>query len=102
MLKIEFDTLDCQLQSRVLAGKEGKPSRTMYWQVGYMYTGGRYPVQVQIGLEEGQPAYPAGEYFLHPSSFQTDSYNKPELKKFGLVLSPISEINAFINNRKAA
>lgn len=96
MLKIELDAQDCQLQTRTFEGKDGKPPRTIYWQVGYMYTGGRYPVQVQIPLAEGVPAYPAGQYFMHPCSFQANKFNKPEINPFEVVLAPISQINSYI------
>ncbi|MFA7254444.1 MAG: single-stranded DNA-binding protein [Patescibacteria group bacterium] len=97
MLKIELDATNCKLQSRQLPAKDGKPGRNLYWQVGYMHTGGRYPIEVQIPLEEGQPAYPAGEYFMHPSSFQANAYNNPEIKKYGMVLSPLNEIDLLLD-----
>lgn len=97
MLKIELDAQDCQLQTRTFEGKDGKPPRTIYWQVGYMYTGGRYPVQVQIPLAEGVPAYPAGQYFMHPCSFQANKFNKPEINPFEVVLAPLNEIDLLLD-----
>lgn len=96
MLKIELDASNCHLQKRTFEGGEGKSSRTVFWQVGYMYTGGRYPVEVQLPLEEGQPPYPAGIYFMHPSSFQANKYNKPEINPFKVHLAPWSELNSFL------
>jgi hypothetical protein len=91
MLKIEIDAQDAFVQSRTFAGKDGKPARNVYWQVAYMYNGGRYPVRVEIPMEEGVPAYPAGFYQLHTSCFQASKYNKIELNPFNLVLVPFDE-----------
>lgn len=97
MLKIELDAQDCGLKNQTFPSKDGKPPRTIYWQVGYMYTGGRYPVKVQIPLEEGQPAYPAGQYFMHPSSFQANKFNKPEINPFKVILAPLNEIDLLLD-----
>lgn len=101
MLKIELDAQDCALQSQTFPAKEGKPARTIYWQVGYMYTGGRYPVKVQIPLEEGQLAYPAGQYFMHPSSFQANKFNKPEINPFKVTLAPWSDLDSYLGRKSA-
>ncbi len=87
MLKIEIDAQDI-IQSRVFKGRDGKPDRTNYWQNGYMYNGGRFPVLIEIPLEEGQSAYVAGDYEIHPSNFQASKYNKMELNPFKLILVP--------------
>ena len=95
-MKINFDSQD-QLQSRVFKGRDGKPDRNVFWQNGYMYNGGRFPVLVEIPLEEGQPAYPPGDYEIHPSSFQANKYNKMELNPFKVLLVPMKS-----NSIKAA
>lgn len=89
MLKIEIDSQDCVVQSRTFPANGDKPARTVYWQRAYMYNGGRYPVEVQIPLEEGVPANPAGEYEIHPSSFQVSRFNKIEVNPFNVVLQPL-------------
>ncbi|AUD60368.1 hypothetical protein AYJ58_13170 [Shewanella sp. Pdp11] len=99
MLKIELDAQDCKLEQQTFPSKDGKAPRTIYWQVGYMYTGGRYPVKVQIPLKDGQPAYPAGQYFMHPSSFQANKFNKPEINPFEVTLAPWSELDALIGRK---
>lgn len=101
MLKIELDAQNCQLQKRTFEGKDGKPARTIYWQVGYMYTGGRYPVEVQLPLAEGVPAYPAGIYFMHPCSFQANKFNKPEINPFEVTLAPWSELDSLLGRKSA-
>ncbi|MCU8036855.1 MULTISPECIES: G5P family DNA-binding protein [unclassified Shewanella] len=102
MLKIELDASNCKLQTRQLPPKDGKAGRNLYWQIGYMHTGGRYPVEVQIPLEEGQPAYPAGPYFVHPSSFQASKYNNPEFKPFAFTLAPLNEIDSKPKTEKSS
>ncbi|QYJ87853.1 G5P family DNA-binding protein [Shewanella mesophila] len=88
-VKIEIDSQDCVVQQRSFKGQDGKPDRTIYWQRGYMYNGGRYPVEVQIPLEEGVPPNPAGEYEIHPSSFQVSRFGKIEVNPFNVLLTPL-------------
>lgn len=97
MLKIELDASDCALQSDTYPAKDGKLARTVYYQIGYMYTGGRYPVKVKLPMESGQPAYPAGQYFMHPSSFQATKFNKPEINPFKTILAPLNEIDLLLD-----
>ncbi|AXH73370.1 MAG: helix-destabilizing protein [Inoviridae sp.] len=94
MLTIEIDALDGHIQSRTFAGQNGKSDRRVFWQVGYMNNGGRYPVRIEIPMEESQRAYTAGVYSIHPSSFQASKYNKIELNPFSIVLVPQKETKA--------
>ncbi len=89
MLKLEIDALDAMTQSRVFPANGDRPARTVYWQNAYMYNGGRYPVAVQIPLDEGVPPNPAGEYEIHPSSFQVSKYNKIEINPYNVILTPV-------------
>ncbi|ELV8596816.1 hypothetical protein QNE22_004251, partial [Vibrio fluvialis] len=68
-----------------------KPGRTIYEQLAYAYLGGKFPVEMKLGLEQGQPAYVAGLYTIHPSSFVINQYGSLELKRFGLLIEPINQ-----------
>ncbi|AUB85743.1 single-stranded DNA-binding protein [Vibrio anguillarum] len=68
MIKIEIFKENENFQTSTIPGKEGKPSRTIYEQTAYAYLGGKFPVQMKLSLEEGQPPYVAGEYTVHSSS----------------------------------
>ncbi|MBY7858837.1 G5P family DNA-binding protein [Vibrio fluvialis] len=46
---------------------------------------------MKLGLEQGQPAYVAGLYTIHPSSFVINQYGSLELKRFGLLIEPINQ-----------
>ncbi len=69
MLKIEIFKEDASINTRTIAPKDGKPGRTIYEQTAYAYLGGKFPVEMKLQLDEGQPAYVAGHYTIHPSSF---------------------------------
>lgn len=77
------------IQTRTIPGKEGKPGRTIYEQIAYAYLGGKFPVEMKLSLEEKQPAYVAGEYTVHSSSFTVNNYGGLELKRFGLTIEPL-------------
>jgi len=93
MLKIEIFQDDAQVKTRSIASKDDKPSRTIYEQVAYAHLGGKFPVEMKLQLDEGQPAYVAGIYTLHPSSFVINQYGSLELKRFGMLIEPISNKN---------
>jgi hypothetical protein len=94
MLKIEIDAQDAVIQSRTFPSNGDRPARTVYWQNAYMYNGGRYPVAVQIPLEEGVPANPAGQYEMHISAFQVSKYNKIEINPYNVPLVLVKEFKA--------
>ncbi|MEH0691042.1 hypothetical protein H4F17_18600 [Vibrio cholerae] len=91
MLKIEIFPENAQIESRIIPAKEDKPSRTMYEQIAYAHLGGKFPVEMKLQLEQGQPAYVAGQYAIHPSSFVINQYGALELKRFGFLIVPINE-----------
>jgi hypothetical protein len=96
MLKIEIDAQDVVILQKTFSSNGDKPARTIYWQQAYMYNGGRYPVAIQIPLDEGVPANPAGEYELHPSAFQVSKYNKIEINAYNVALVPIKNNSSSI------
>ncbi|WP_419721211.1 single-stranded DNA-binding protein, partial [Pectobacterium versatile] len=49
------------------------------------WLGGDYPELIKINLEEGQPAYQAGFYTLHSSSFRVGSYNQLQIGRIVLI-----------------
>lgn len=89
MLKIEIFPEDAQFKSRTIPGKDGKAPRTIYEQIAYAYLGGKFPVQMKLSLEEGQPAYAVGTYTVHSSSYVVNNFGGLELKRFGLLLEPL-------------
>ncbi|PNH87218.1 single-stranded DNA-binding protein [Vibrio diazotrophicus] len=90
MLKIEIFPENVNIETRVIPAKDDKPSRTIYEQIAYAHLGGKFPVEMKLQLEQGQPAYVAGLYAIHPSSFVINQYGSLELKRFGLLIEPIS------------
>ena len=91
MLKIEIFPENAQVESRSIPAKDNKPPRNIYEQIAYAYLGGKFPVEMKLQLEQGQPAYVAGTYTLHPSSFTINQYGSLELKRFGILITPIND-----------
>jgi len=89
MLKIEIFTENVNFQTRTIPGKDGKAPRTIYEQTAYAYLGGKFPVEMKLSLDEGQPAYVAGEYAVHSSSYVVNNFGGLELKRFGLLITPL-------------
>ncbi|QWT40828.1 single-stranded DNA-binding protein [Dickeya dadantii] len=85
MIKIEIKQNQVTFQSRSgVSAKTGREYK-LFEQLGYAWLGGDYPELIKINLEEGQPPYPAGFYFLHPSSFRVGSYNQLQIGRIVLV-----------------
>ncbi|SKA16863.1 helix-destabilizing protein [Vibrio cincinnatiensis] len=89
MLKIEIFPENVKFEIRTFPAKEDKPARTIYEQVAYAYLGGKFPVEMKLQLEEGQPPYVAGFYTLHSSSFVVNKYGALELKRYGMLIEPL-------------
>lgn len=89
MLKIEIFEEDERLITRTIPGKEGKSPRTIFEQRAYAYLGGKFPVEMKLSLDEGQPAYAAGIYTVHSSSYVVNNFGGLELKRFGMLISPL-------------
>ncbi|EGQ9187738.1 hypothetical protein O1C43_003677 [Vibrio cholerae] len=89
MLKIEVFKENERVETRTIKGKEDKPSRVIYEQTAYVYLGGKFPVEMKLGLEEGQPPYAAGLYTPHSSSYVVNTFGGLELKKFGMLIEPL-------------
>ncbi len=93
MLKIEIFQENAVIKTRTIAAKDGKPGRVIYEQIAYAYLGGKFPVEMKLQLEEGQPAHVAGLYTIHPSSFVINQYGSLELKRFGMLIEPLNNKN---------
>lgn len=89
MLKIEIFKDDEKILTRTMPGKDGKPPRTIYEQDAYAHLSGRFPTLMKLQLEEGQPAYVAGNYTVHSSSFVVNNFGSLELKRFGQLIVPV-------------
>ncbi|MGO2498402.1 MAG: single-stranded DNA-binding protein [Vibrio litoralis] len=89
MLKIEVFPEDEKFITRTIQGKDGKPPRNIYEQTAYAYLGGKFPVQMKLSLDEGQPAYVAGTYSVHSSSYLVNNFGGLELKRYGLLIEPL-------------
>lgn len=71
-------------ENEVLDIKEGISQKTqkpykMISQVGYAHTGDKFPVQMKIKMQDGQPFYPAGKYELSPRSLTVSPYGDLEV-----------------------
>jgi len=42
--------------------------------------------KMKLSLDKDQPAYVAGEYTLHSSSFTVNNFGSLELKRFGMII----------------
>ena len=91
MLKIEVFKENENIQTRTIPSRDNKPARTIYEQTAYAYLGGKFPVEMKLSLQEGQPAYASGNYTIHSSSFIINTYGGLELKRFGLLIDPIDK-----------
>ncbi|MGR5247672.1 single-stranded DNA-binding protein [Vibrio aestuarianus] len=89
MLRIEIFPEDEKTTTRTIKGKEGRPDRNIYEQDAYAHLGGKFPTQMKLSLEEGQPAHVAGIYTVHSSSFVVNNFGGLELKRFGLLLTSL-------------
>ena len=87
MLKIELNANDCQINSRIVNGKNGQ--RTIHEQQAYYHNGGAYPMPFKLSIRTPADAYPSGEYTLHPDSFTTNQYGNLELNRFEMRLVPL-------------
>lgn len=74
MFRVEVKPRQVAFSER--SGVSSKTGRdyTMREQFCYVDLGGDYPVEIKINLEDGQPAYTAGEYTIAPSSFKVGQY----------------------------
>lgn len=91
MLRIEIFPENSLIENRTIPSRDDKPARTIYEQIAYAHLGGKFPVEMKLQLEKGQPAYDAGHYTIHPSSFTINQYGSLELKRFGLILESLEE-----------
>lgn len=89
MLKIEIFPEHERISTRTIPGKDGKPARNIYEQIAYVYLGGKFPVEMKLSIEEGQPPYASGDYTVHSSSFTVNNFGGLELKRFGLLIEPL-------------
>ncbi|HAS3625820.1 TPA: hypothetical protein I6193_001985 [Vibrio cholerae] len=89
MLRIEIFKENERAEPRTINGKNGKPPRTIYEQTAYVYLGGKFPVEMKLGLQEGQPPYAPGIYTPHSSSYLVNPFGGLELKKYGLIIEPL-------------
>lgn len=89
MLKIEVFPENVSVITRTTQPKDDKPGREIFEQEAYAYLGGKFPVQMKLQLEKGQPPYAAGIYTPHSSSYVINNFGGLELKKFGMVIEPL-------------
>jgi len=54
MLEIELNTNDCQIETRMINGKNGQ--RTIHEQQAYFHTGGAYPTPFKLSIRT-RPAF---------------------------------------------
>lgn len=87
MLEIELNPNDCQIQTRLINGKNGQ--RTIHEQQAYLHTGAAYPIPFKLSIRNASEAYPSGKYTLHPSSFQVNQFGGLELNRFEIRLVPM-------------
>lgn len=71
-----------------ISAKNGKPWK-MITQVGYAHTGGKFPVEMKIKIQDGSPAYTAGKYYLAPTSLNVNPYGDLEVGR-EMLLMPYS------------
>ncbi|ENQ8650671.1 G5P family DNA-binding protein [Vibrio fluvialis] len=89
MIKIEIFKEDERVHTRTIPGKDGKAPRVITEQTAYAYLGGKFPVEMKLSLDEGQPPYAPGAYTPHSSSYVVNNFGGLELKKYGLMIEPL-------------
>lgn len=89
MLKIEIFEEDERILTRNIPAKDDRPARVIREQIAYAHLGGKFPVEMKLQIEEGQPHYAAGLYTVHNSSFIVNRFGGLELKRFGMLIEPI-------------
>ncbi|MBF9000482.1 single-stranded DNA-binding protein [Vibrio nitrifigilis] len=80
------------VETRNIPAKDNRPARVICEQVAYVHLGGKFPVEMKLQLEQNQPAYTAGTYGVHPSSFSVNQFGGLELKRFGLVIESLGKL----------
>ncbi|WP_318415127.1 single-stranded DNA-binding protein [Photobacterium leiognathi] len=78
------------VDTRILPANANRGEIKLHSQVGYAHLGGKFPVEMSIPLEEGQPHYMAGRYELDQKSFVVGQYNRLEFSR-NMILLPINE-----------
>lgn len=86
MLQIEVFPENVTIITRNIPPKDGKPGRSFYQQTAYVNLGGKFPVEMNLPLNEGEQPYIAGTYEVDPSSFVVNNFGGLELKRFGLTI----------------
>lgn len=80
-LKIEIFKENELVDTRVIPAKGDRGEMRLYSQVAYAHLGGKFPVEMSLPLEEGQPYYTSGMYFIHASSFKVGNYGRLEFDR---------------------
>ncbi len=68
LVEMQFEIMTMELPTN-LPGKDGKQARTIREQIGYVYLGGKFPVEMKLSLQDDRSAYKSGNYELDSSSF---------------------------------
>lgn len=69
-----------------ISPKTQKPWK-MITQIGYAHTGDKFPIQMKIKMQDGQPFYVAGKYDLSPTSLTVNPYGDLEVGR-EMILTP--------------
>lgn len=78
----ENETLDVR---EGVSTKTGKPWK-MITQIGYAHVGGKFPKEMKIKIQDGQPAWKAGKYVLAMNSLEVSPYGDLEVGREMLLL----------------
>ena len=89
MLQIEIFLENVALITRTSQPKDGKPARTFHQQIAYAHFGDKFPVKMMLSINDGEPPYNAGKYWVDASSYTINNFGGLELKRFGLKIKPI-------------
>jgi len=81
VLIIEVFKEDEKVDVRELPANEKRGALKLYSQRAYAHTGGKFPVETTISLEEGQPPYVPGKYYPHASSFKVGQFDRLEFDR---------------------
>lgn len=79
---------------RELPANEKRGALKLYSQIAYAHTGGKFPVEFKLPLEDGQPHYTAGKYYLTQDSFKVGQFDRLEFdRNLKLVLVNQPQLN---------
>ncbi|HFH0500533.1 TPA: single-stranded DNA-binding protein, partial [Salmonella enterica subsp. enterica serovar Onderstepoort] len=88
--EFEFERKD-KKTGEILFDSNGEPKKGLMFSQKVLARLGRQAIEIKIPLEQGQPAYPVGQYLIHPSTFKVGQYGDLNVGR-DFILFPLTEV----------